>query len=184
MAKPPQVTGHEGIPAGSNSPPIDANVRPYQTLSGFQASSASRTVVGGSILAELSDLSKPALGDLLATLRKYIDQKDELEAQVKTLNEAVERIEAEVKARMMESKTEKVSGAGLTVTLSEKQGVRYDPHHWDMIVKTFVDAGKIYLIQRRLSDAKIREEFAAGSLQLPKGLTIEPFRDLSVRRVK
>ena len=175
-----------GKKQGSSTPPIDPTVKPYQTMAAFQAQpAASAVVAGGKALAALpQDLSATAMGDLLTTLRKCIDDKDELDGQVKDFNAAIDRLESEVKARMLASKLEKVSGAGLTVSLSEKQNVKYDPLQWDSIVLDLVTRGKIYMLQRRLSDAKIREEYAAGSFSLPKGLTLEPYRDLSVRRTK
>lgn len=122
-----------------------------------------------------------SIGNVLKELRHVKDQKDAVNAELKGLNER----ESELEAKLIEyHKVTEVSNVGdenLSVTFGESLRFSYDPEKWDEIVHSLDRNGKLYCVQRRLNDAKLRELIENGE-ELPEGLRTESYVKVSIRR--
>jgi hypothetical protein len=126
--------------------------------------------------------TKIDMSELLAGLRSVIDEREELARQDKILSERKSRIERELMQFHESTGLESCSGAGMSVTFNDDaMRAKYDPEQWPGIVKWAVESGHDYIIQRRLTDAKILDLVANG-VALPEGLTLEPFVKMNIRR--
>lgn len=120
--------------------------------------------------------------ELLAELRGIKDERDTLNQELSKLAERESRIERELLAFHEATGLSSLSGGGLSVSFDpDALRAKYDPDQWSGIVRWAVEHGHDYIVQRRLSDAKI-VELAAGGTELPAGLTLESYTKLSIRR--
>lgn len=127
-----------------------------------------------------------AISETLAELRRTIDDLDTINAEKSRLEERRASLELAVKREMESSgQTEdgdSVKASGLTVTIRRKIAVKYTPEKWSAVVRWAVENQYDYIVQRRLSDAKVLELIDLGVV-LPDGLELEPYTRLDVRRV-
>jgi hypothetical protein len=122
------------------------------------------------------------IGGLLAELRSVIDQREQLAQQDRDLSRRKTEIEQQLKHWHAETGLDAVKGNGLNVSFKQSMRAKYEPEKWADIVRWAVATGHDYIIQRRLSDAKI-EDLALNGTALPDGLTLEGYTDLSTRRI-
>lgn len=119
---------------------------------------------------------------LLAELRGVIDQREELAKQDRTLAQRKEQIERALLAYHNDTGLDSLSGAGLSVSFDgDAMRAAYDPEKWKDIVRWAVESGNDFIVQRRLTDAKVIDLVKNG-VELPPGLTLENYTKLSVRR--
>lgn len=119
---------------------------------------------------------------MLARLRTLIDANEELDRQKKELSDERQQIERDLMAFHKTTGLEKFAGSGMAVTIDPKAlRATYVPDRWPDIVKWAVDSGHGYIVQRRLSDAKVVDLFDQG-VPLPDGLSLEGYTKISVRR--
>lgn len=127
------------------------------------------------------------IADLLDEYKCLLDRKDELNAQVSTVVKSIDDIEHRIRSAMevagQTNDGDKVSAAGITVTMRQKWRAKYAPEHWSDVVRWAVEQGFDHIVQRRLSDAKVMELVDNG-VTLPKGLNVEQYTDLDFRRSK
>lgn len=135
---------------------------------------------GGNVQTETT------VAELLRELRAVRDQRDDLNSQLSALTEKDEALQARIKAAMTAQELNKdgakVSGEGLTATWREKWRATYVPEKWPDIVRWAIDNGCDYIIQRRLTDAKVMSIVDSGGT-LPDGLSVEAYTALDIRRV-
>ena len=119
--------------------------------------------------------------ELLTELRSIRDEREQLASRDKALSDR----ESYIKDRLMDyhvsTGLDSVSGGGLTISYKEKLRAGYDPEKWTDIMRWAVNTGHEYLIQRRLTDSRVAD-LATSGVELPEGLRIETFTDISVRR--
>jgi hypothetical protein len=122
------------------------------------------------------------IGGLLAKLRKAQDSKDELNAALNLINKEIGDVERDLLDVMKESGQVKAADNFISVSLGQKWRATYDPAKWPGIVKWAVETGNDHIIQRRMTDTKVMELVDTG-VELPDGLGVESFPDLSFRRI-
>ncbi len=123
----------------------------------------------------------------LATLyRADWDRLDELDAQRKEISARMADVESVIHARMKaEGKTADGDGekcGGLSITMKHKFRARYDPEKWNDIFASLAASGHSHLIKRQLVDSRVMDLVDSG-VPLPDGLSVEPYTDLSIRRL-
>jgi hypothetical protein len=120
--------------------------------------------------------------ELLSELRSVMDEQDETNKRLSDLRVRRDAIEARLIDLHKVTKLTTFANDVLTVNVApDTMRVGYDPDRWDSIVKFFVDAGRIDVVQRRLSESKILELLDSGA-ELPDGLKFDGYTKISVRR--
>lgn len=114
---------------------------------------------------------------LLAALAK----KDAVDEQAKQLSGEIEHCKAEIKRFHERTRLDKFAIPGLSASAKEKFRARYDPERWASILAWATATGNDHIVQRRLTDAKVVDLIDSG-VELPEGLTVETYVDVSVRR--
>jgi len=120
-------------------------------------------------------------GELCTRHRTLLDRKDELNAELKQINELLADNEAAVRAMLEREGVDKISGNGITLFTKQKWRARYEPELWASLVEWASKSGRTDLIQRRLSDAKVMEYIDSGA-EVPQGLSVEPYTSIEFRR--
>lgn len=121
----------------------------------------------------------PTLGSLADRIWASREEKRKLEAEVKTVNEKIVELEAELMERMEAEDTVKASGTKATISITTS--VVGDVQDWDALWP-YISKNKLYhLVQRRISDPAYRELLDLGK----KVPGIQPFtkRKLNVRSI-
>jgi hypothetical protein len=121
------------------------------------------------------------IGEMLKNLRDVVDARDSLANQ----DSELARQEAELKYALQRKASEQgvpgfKSDAG-AITFNEDLRAKYDPETWESIVKWAVESGNSHIIQRRMTDARVKALMDEGVV-LPDGLTLEPYIKTSFRR--
>lgn len=126
--------------------------------------------------------STTSVDAMLARLRTIIDANEELDRQKKELSDERQQIESDLMAFHKTTGLEKFSGSGVSVTFDPTAlRATYDPDHWPGILKWAVESGNGYIIQHRLSNAKVIDLFDQG-VPLPEGLSLIDDLKIIVRR--
>lgn len=99
------------------------------------------------------------VGDLIALAAQYRDEKRELDKKSTELGAALEETKFEIMRRMNELGVEQLSGAGMTVTLSET--VVATVEDWEALNAHILESGELFLLERRVSSKAYREKLAA-----------------------
>ncbi len=118
---------------------------------------------------------------MLTELRSIVDQSDALNDQLSALSERKREIERGLIAFSEDSGLTSFATEGMSITVKEKTRAKYDPERWEELVGWAVANDKTYLIQRRLTDAKVVDMVDNGE-PLPEGLSLEPFAQVIYRR--
>jgi len=121
------------------------------------------------------------IDEALTELRSIVDQSDALNEQLADLSKRKREIENGLIAFSDDSGLTSFATEGLAIAVRAKERAKYDPEKWDDLMKWAAENDKTYVVQRRLSDAKILEMVANGE-PLPDGLSIEPYSQVSYRR--
>lgn len=124
----------------------------------------------------------PTLGEMLAKKKTLHDRKDELNAELTAVNKDLDSVDHRIIDALKASEQSKATANGITVSLGTTWRASYAPEMWEGIVKWAVQNDMTYLVQRRLSDSKVMELVDRG-IQLPDGLKVEGYANLSHRRV-
>lgn len=126
------------------------------------------------------------ISELLAQYRTVVDLLDEVNARKTTLEKQKEALKYDILGAMTASGfTEdgaKVAANGVSATRGTKFRAVYQPEKWPELVKWCAEHGRADLIQRRLTDSRVLEMVDAGE-PLPEGVNLEPFQELSLRRI-
>lgn len=125
----------------------------------------------------------PSIGDLIANYSVLDTMLDELEERAKQLRIKREAVKLAIKINLDLGGVDKASAHGLTVSIREKWRAKYDPEKWPGVVAWAIGEGHAQIVQRRLTDAAVMELVDNG-VPLPDGLSVEPYKDLDVRRTK
>ena len=120
--------------------------------------------------------------ELLTELRSIIDQREALADQDRQLGARKREIELTLMGVANSTGLESFTGGGIRVGFSDKFRAVYNPEKWSDVVRWAVETNNTQIIQRRTSDAKIIDLHDSG-VALPEGLTLESYRDISVRRM-
>jgi hypothetical protein len=124
---------------------------------------------------------------LAARYRALWDSLDTIEATRKEITTEMNELESEMRDAMRhagkhnDGDADTIAGVA-RVTWRSKWRAVYEPGLWSSIVKWAVDNNHEYIVQRRLTDAKIMSLIDQG-VPLPEGLTVEPYDDLDIRRL-
>jgi len=122
------------------------------------------------------------LGPMIVRLRKLKDHKDEVNAVLKDINAEEVELESAIMAGLRESGQDKATVKGIgTASISKKYRAGAEPEAWNDIYKWCVDTGNTHILHRALTAAKVGELIDNG-VQMPKGLRMDPYEDLSFRR--
>lgn len=126
--------------------------------------------------------STRTIADMLADLRAVKDRKDELNAALKEANQQESEFEGEILAALEISGVDKASlnGAGTASRVTKWRAV-YEPDKWQDLVKWCAENNRTDIVQRRLADSRLLEMMDAGK-ELPVGVTMKPYSELSFRR--
>lgn len=122
------------------------------------------------------------IGTTLADLRRVKDQREELGLADAKLAKQEAALKAQLLAFHESTGLLKLADHGLTVSFNPgAMRTCYDPEKWSDIVKWAASTGHDYIVQRRLTDAKVIALVEEG-VALPEGLTLESYIDISIRR--
>lgn len=122
------------------------------------------------------------LSPKLARLREIIDEKEAIGQRDKALSAEKSAIERDLIQYSETSGLDKFSASGMSVSITDAMRFKYDPAKWSDILKWAVDNNYDYIVHRRTSDAKIEELMLEG-VALPDGLTPDPYKAISTRRI-
>lgn len=123
-----------------------------------------------------------SLGELLELKATLHDKKDELNAELSGVNKRLDEVDADIVHAMRDSGQTRAANERVSVTMGQKWRAGYDPDKWPAIMEALISSGYGHVVQRRLTDAKVIEMFENG-IPLPDGLTLEPFPELSHKRL-
>lgn len=126
-------------------------------------------------------IDKHSIGPTLEALSDIIADIDHHNECLKSLNERKAEIERALLAFADDTGLDSFATSGMSIFVRDKMRAKYDPEKWDNVVKWAVENDKTFIVQRRLSDAKIADMFEAGET-LPDGLSVEPFQTIQYRR--
>lgn len=122
------------------------------------------------------------IGEILLELRKIKDERDELSQRDGALATREESIKRTLIGFHEQTGLTQLANHGLVVSFDpNKLRTKYEPAKWDAIMKWAIDNGFGYIVQRRLTDAKVIDLIQQG-VALPDGLTTEAFTYVSIRR--
>lgn len=127
------------------------------------------------------------IAELAAEYRRLWDESDALTAKQKDINARMGDIERDIREAMKnagkvnDGDADTVAGV-MRMTIRQKWRAGYEPDKWSDIVRWCVENGYDYLIQRRLSDAKVMDLVDNG-ISLPDGLQVSPYEDVDFRRL-
>ena len=108
---------------------------------------------------------------------------DVTNAKLKGLRERKDNILFQIQKIMEEVGVDsaKSNEAGLSLNIKEELVADYDPEKFEEIFKWCASQNRYDFIQRRMSNAKIREFVESGG-GLPEGLTLSPITKVGFRR--
>jgi len=118
------------------------------------------------------------INDLINQFVLIKGQKEDLAASIKTCNEELARIEADIMAKMAEAGINQA--ASDKATCSMKQVTHPAITDWDAFYNHVTTTGQFELLQKRLSSTAFKERWAAGDT-VP-GTSTTTLWELSVRR--
>ena len=121
-------------------------------------------------LSALADEYKRVLGD--------IDQIKAAESRARGLRDAVREVIIE---RMKSQGIDKMSHAGLSLSVRKEPFVKLEDVDWDTLLGTLAGSHHGYIVQRRLTVKKLQEAVDQG-MRLPDGVTIGTKDSLAHRR--
>lgn len=113
-------------------------------------------------------------GGMLRTLRTVIDAIEDYNEKIKVLRKAKDECETEIKRRALDEGVTKFASDDLSVTIYDKWVSKYDPEKWSDLIAWASKTGNTHLVQRKLSDKKVRE-LADSGVELPEFLTLQAF---------
>lgn len=124
--------------------------------------------------------------ELAEAYRAAWDRLDELDAERKEIAGRMADIESAIRARMnADGKNNDGDGekcGGLSITVRHKFRARYEPEKWNDIFAALAASGHSHLVKRQLVDSRVMDLVDSG-VPLPDGLSVEPYTDLSIRRI-
>lgn len=103
--------------------------------------------------------------EIITKLREIMDEKDQIKAREKELNQDKEYMEGLLIPMMRAEGIDKFSTAGIG-TASIKPKIIYSAEDWDIVCKFIVENNEPMLLQKRLSEAKIKE-LQEGGIEIP-----------------
>jgi hypothetical protein len=121
------------------------------------------------------------LNSLLLKFKERKDALDEAEAVAKAIRAEASELEDQILEVLNTLDLDSVAIDGISAKRVTKWRAKYVPDQWSAIVSWAVANGYDYLVQRRLNDTKVLE-LVDGGIQLPEGLSMETYTDLSFRR--
>lgn len=130
----------------------------------------------------LSRLSDPI--NMEATLAEYmglIAERERLNELDRRLGKRKGEIESQLIRFSETSGLKSFEDERIRITVDEKMRAKYDPEQWPNIMKWAAESGHDFIIQRRLSDQRVISLIVEG-VELPDGLTTEPYMHVSFRR--
>lgn len=123
---------------------------------------------------------RPAtLGSLADRIWASREEKRRLEAEVKSVNDAIAELEEELLARMDAENTDKASGTKASISVTKS--IVADVQDWDLFWPYIAKNKFFHLVQRRVSDPAYRELLDMGK-KVP-GVQPFPKRKLNVRSI-
>ena len=120
-------------------------------------------------------------GALLDELRQVMDATDELNKQLKPLNERKGEIHGALIRIAQEQGTDRFGNEKLSVTITEKSTARVDPEYWDALYQWAVATKNTQILYRQASATKL-QELALDGVPLPDGVTLESIMAVNARR--
>lgn len=121
------------------------------------------------------------IGTTLERLRTAIDEREVLRARDRELSDEIGQIERQLDDYSKAHGLDNFKGGGMSVSFKEAFRAKYEPEKWDGVLKWAVETGNTFIVQRRLTDAKVEE--LAMTCGLPDGLGIESYRKIYTRRI-
>ena len=123
------------------------------------------------------------VGSLLRQYKEVIEKMEEINLQKTQLHGERLEIEGRLRSAFETAGIDSFSDKeiGMSVTVKKDMRAKYDPEHWDEIVRWAGATGNIDCIHRRLSDSKIKALLEEG-VRFPRGLTLESYEKISYRR--
>ena len=124
--------------------------------------------------------------ELLTEYRRLRDQSDELAAQKSGLEKQMDGLERRILSAMTDAgltaEGSLVRGGGCTAARRIKWRAKIGEGQWDAFLKWATDNDRGYLVQKRVTDAKVLELVDAG-IALPDMVTLDSYESLDIRRV-
>lgn len=121
------------------------------------------------------------IGELLADLRGVVDTRELIAEQDKELYARETTLKLTLQRKAQEQGVPGFKSEAGAFSCSEEMRAKYDPEQWDAIVKWAVESGNQHIIQRRMTDARVKALMVEG-VAFPDGLTLEAYIKTSFRR--
>ena len=122
-----------------------------------------------------------SLSDLAERKRALLDHKDELNAVLSDVNKELGRIDGELLARMQADGLDKLTAAGISLSIGEVWNVTIPDDKWEDFRREMVEAGHGYVMHRQVSSSKFMELLDSGFTP-PEYVKTEAFKRLNHRR--
>lgn len=119
----------------------------------------------------------------LAELKSAMDDLDVIREQEKAAKRKRAAAEAVILYQSEVQELDKFSSPNtpISVTISDKHIVGYDPERWDELLKWAVDTNNGHIVQRRITDSRVWQ-LASEGVELPDGLELDTVRIVRPRR--
>lgn len=121
------------------------------------------------------------IGEMIKGLRDVVDARDSLSNQDSELARQEAELKYQLQCKAQEQGVPGFKSPDGSFTVAEDLRAKYCPEAWDSIVKWAVESGNSHIIQRRMTDARVKALMLEGTV-LPDGLTLEPYIKTSFRR--
>lgn len=119
---------------------------------------------------------------LLTELRAIIDEREQLAEQDRKLSARKAQIERDIQRFSETHGVNKFSGGGLSVSVQDKLRVTYVPEEWPNFLRWAIETGNDHLIQRRITENKVLDLMASGTVVPAELVKTEAYRKVSIRR--
>lgn len=140
-----------------------------------------KTTIEEQVEAILSE-SPARIGAKLSQYRAVWDLREAIGALDKRLAAREAELESTLTRHAHDQGLESLTGGGVSVSFDPTaMRATYDPQKWRDICRWAGETGNDFIIQRRLTDAKVMSLVDAG-IALPDGLGVESYTKVSARR--
>ena len=127
------------------------------------------------------DAGTMALGELAEAYNNVLSEKDAAKLLLRRIDAAESALRAILRDKLNEAGIEKFTGAGITISVEDKEVAAIDDTKWDEIMAQLIADGESHLIQRRITGSRLSDLITSG-YALPEGLSLTSFPTIKHRR--
>ena len=125
------------------------------------------------------------IGKELADMRRLLDDKERLNAELSDINKAIGKIESRLSDYCEKVGVDQIKADGvLSVSVKKTLRIGYDKDNWDALVEWAATTGNHHIVQRRISERPVRELMDTLGDDFPAHLfTYDEYSKVSHKRI-